>query len=94
MGEHYGRIVRGNDGSVEKIVEAKDCTKEQLEIKEINTVFFVSRINLLFENLKEIGNENVQNEYYLTDLVEIFNRKQLRGQCNDRKRPARNDGSK
>ena len=39
-GEHYGRIVRGNDGSVEKIVEAKDCTKEQLEIKEINTGIF------------------------------------------------------
>lgn len=77
-GEHYGRIVRGNDGSVEKIVEAKDCTKEQLEIKEINTGIFCFKNKLLFENLKEIGNENVQNEYYLTDLVEIFNRKQLR----------------
>ena len=77
-GEHYGRIVRGNDGSVEKIVEAKDCTKEQLEIKEINTGIFCFKNKLLFENLKEIGNENVQKEYYLTDLVEIFNRKQLR----------------
>ena len=39
-GERYGRIVRNSKGDVEKIVEAKDCTPQQLEIKEINTGIF------------------------------------------------------
>lgn len=77
-GERYGRIVRGTQGNVEKIVEAKDCTDEQLAITEINTGIFCFKNKLLFENLKDIGNENNQKEYYLTDLVEIFNRKGLR----------------
>lgn len=73
-GERYGRIVRNAKQEVEKIVEAKDCTKEELEIKEINTGIFCFNNQLLFEGLKEIKNENAQNEYYLTDLVEIFNK--------------------
>ena len=71
-GERYGRIVRDAAGNVDRIVEAKDCTKEQLEIREINTGIFCFKNQLLFENLQEIGNDNAQNEYYLTDLVEIF----------------------
>lgn len=74
-GEKYGRIVRDENGHVEKIVEAKDCSNEELEIKEINTGIFCFKNKLLFEGLKEIKNDNVQNEYYLTDLVEIFNKK-------------------
>lgn len=77
-GERYGRIVRDAAGNVDRIVEAKDCTKEQLEIREINTGIFCFKNQLLFENLQEIGNDNAQNEYYLTDLVEIFNRKGMR----------------
>lgn len=72
-GARYGRIVRNEKGLVEKIVEAKDCSAEQLEIKEINTGIFCFKNQLLFEGLKEIKNENAQNEYYLTDLLEIFN---------------------
>ena len=63
---------------VEKIVEAKDCSEEELKIREINTGIFCFKNQLLFENLKEIKNDNAQKEYYLTDLVEIFNRKQYR----------------
>lgn len=77
-GERYGRIVRDAAGNVEKIVEAKDCTPEQLAIREINTGIFCFKNQSLFENLKAIGNENAQKEYYLTDLVEIFNSKGLR----------------
>ena len=72
-GARYGRIVRNEKGLVEKIVEAKDCSEEQLNIKEINTGIFCFKNQLLFEGLKEIKNENAQNEYYLTDLLEIFN---------------------
>ncbi|MEG1475617.1 MAG: bifunctional UDP-N-acetylglucosamine diphosphorylase/glucosamine-1-phosphate N-acetyltransferase GlmU [Longicatena sp.] len=74
-GARYGRIVRNKDGSVEKIVEAKDCSEQELTITEINTGIFCFNNKLLFEGLKEIKNENAQNEYYLTDLVEIFNKK-------------------
>lgn len=76
-GARYGRIVRNEQQMVERIVEAKDCTAEELEIKEINTGIFCFKNELLFEGLKEIGNNNAQNEYYLTDLVEIFRRKSL-----------------
>ena len=62
MGERYGRIVRDAAGNVDRIVEAKDCTKEQLEIREINTGIFCFKNQLLFENLQEIGNDNAQNE--------------------------------
>ena len=71
-GERYGRIVRNVQGGVEKIVEAKDCTAEELTIKEINTGIFCFKNKDLFEGLKKIRNNNAQNEYYLTDLVEIF----------------------
>lgn len=75
-GANYGRIVRNASGHVERIVEAKDCSEAQLDIKEINTGIFCFKNKLLFEGLKEIGNDNAQNEYYLTDLVEIFHKKQ------------------
>lgn len=71
-GERYGRILRNAQGDVERIIEAKDCNEEQLAIKEINTGIFCFDNKRLFEGLKEIKNENAQNEYYLTDLVEIF----------------------
>lgn len=78
-GERYGRIVRDDAGNVVKIVEAKDCTPEELEIKEINTGIFCFKTKDLFAGLKEIKNNNAQNEYYLTDLVEIFHKKGLAG---------------
>ena len=76
-GERYGRIIRNAQGMVEKIVEAKDCSEEELEVKEINTGIFCFNNKALFEGLKEITNSNAQQEYYLTDLVEIFNKKDL-----------------
>lgn len=74
-GESYGRIIRDKDGHVEKIVEAKDCTTEEYAMNEINTGLYVFKNKQLFEGLKEIKNDNAQQEYYLTDLVEIFNHK-------------------
>ena len=71
--QKYGRVVRDEDGNIEKIVEFKDCTPRQLAIKEINTGIYCVKTDLLFKHLDEITNENAQNEYYLTDLIEIFN---------------------
>lgn len=75
-GARYGRIIRDDKNHVVKIVEAKDCSEEELKVCEINTGLFCFNNQLLFESLEEIKNDNAQNEYYLTDLVAIFNQKQ------------------
>jgi bifunctional UDP-N-acetylglucosamine pyrophosphorylase/glucosamine-1-phosphate N-acetyltransferase len=71
--QKYGRVVRDEEGNIEKIVEFKDCTPRQLAIKEINTGIYCVKTHQLFKHLDEITNDNNQNEYYLTDLIEIFN---------------------
>lgn len=76
-GGNYGRIVREKTGQVKKIVEAKDCDEQEKTITEINTGLFVFKTKALFDGLKELKNDNAQKEYYITDLVEIFNRKGL-----------------
>ena len=74
----YGRILRNPEGWLERIVEEKDASEEEKKIREINTGIFCVRARFLTEGLKEIGKENAQGEYYLTDLVEIARRKELR----------------
>ncbi len=74
----YGRILRGEEGWLEKIVEEKDATEEERLIREINTGIYCARASFLREGLKEIGKDNAQGEYYLTDLVEVARRKALR----------------
>lgn len=68
----YGRIIRQSDGSVAKIVEHKDATNEEREICEINTGIFCFDNQKLFQALKRVNNNNVQGEYYLTDVIEIL----------------------
>ena len=68
----YGRIVRGEDGKLADIVEEKDCTPAQKEIKELNVGIYVFKAKLLFEGLKQLKNNNAQGEYYLTDKPKIF----------------------
>ncbi len=70
----YGRIIRNTNGDVEKIVEFKDATNEQKNIKEINTGIYCFDAESLFASLKKINNKNNQNEYYLTDTLEILNK--------------------
>jgi bifunctional UDP-N-acetylglucosamine pyrophosphorylase/glucosamine-1-phosphate N-acetyltransferase len=74
----YGRIVRNPQGWLEKIVEERDAAAEEKRIAEINTGIYCVKAPFLMEGLKEIGQENAQKEYYLTDLVEIARRKGLR----------------
>ncbi len=69
----YGRIVRNRDGTVRKIVEEKDTNVYEEEIKEINTGIYVFDCQRMLEALEQVDNANSQNEYYLTDVVEIFN---------------------
>lgn len=67
----YGRIIREN-GNIIDIIEDKDCTPEQKEIKELNVGVYVFKSNVLFENLNKLKNNNAQGEYYLTDVPKIL----------------------
>lgn len=69
---NYGRIIRGPDHQIIRIVEKKDALPEELKIKEINTGTFCFEKSALFTALKEVKAENAQKEYYLTDTVHIL----------------------
>jgi bifunctional UDP-N-acetylglucosamine pyrophosphorylase/glucosamine-1-phosphate N-acetyltransferase len=74
----YGRVVRGGEDTLLKIVEHKDASPEELTIDEINSGLYCFERGPLFDALREIDRSNAQNEYYLTDVVEKMNRG---GQC-------------
>ena len=67
----FGRIVRRGD-AVERIVEAKDCTPEQLAIDEMNAGIYAYDERALRAAIARVGNANAQGEYYLTDTVELL----------------------
>jgi UDP-N-acetylglucosamine diphosphorylase/glucosamine-1-phosphate N-acetyltransferase len=69
----YGRIVRSADGKLNKIVEQKDTNDEEKAIKEINSGTYCFTTKDLFSALKQIKPNNVQKEYYLTDVIGIMN---------------------
>ena len=68
----YGRIVRGADGFVLRIVEGTDATSDELAIREINTSIYVFRAAALWPALDRLRPKNPQGELYLTDAVEIL----------------------
>jgi bifunctional UDP-N-acetylglucosamine pyrophosphorylase / glucosamine-1-phosphate N-acetyltransferase len=65
----YGRIVRDADGQVTAIVEHKDATPQQLEIREVNSGLMAAPAGRLREWLLGLGRNNTQREYFLTDVV-------------------------
>ncbi|MGM0126242.1 bifunctional protein GlmU [Enterococcus sp. AZ194] len=68
----YGRILRDHVGIVKKIVEQKDATIEEARVQEINTGTYCFDNEALFDALTRVGTNNVQGEYYLTDIIEIL----------------------
>lgn len=68
----YGRIIRNQHDEVTKIVEQKDASDFEQQVKEINTGTYVFDNKRLFEALKNITTNNAQGEYYLTDVIGIF----------------------
>jgi UDP-N-acetylglucosamine diphosphorylase/glucosamine-1-phosphate N-acetyltransferase len=68
----YGRIVRSKEGNVRKIVEEKDASKKEREIREINSGIYVFDKAKLFECLPKVSSRNAQGEYYLTDVFDLF----------------------
>lgn len=70
--EGFGRIVRNENGDIERIVEHKDASEEERRIKEVNSGTYCFNIEHLLRALKNINNNNAQGEYYLTDAIEIL----------------------
>ncbi|MBP1705070.1 MAG: UDP-N-acetylglucosamine diphosphorylase/glucosamine-1-phosphate N-acetyltransferase [Chloroflexi bacterium] len=66
-----GRVVRGEDGSIERIVEAKDATPDELAIDEINAGFYAFDAAWLRRRIGDLHPSPVTGEYYLTDLVAL-----------------------
>ena len=65
----YGRIVRSAGGRVERIVEHKDASPEELAIREVNVGFLATKVSRLRAWLGRVNNRNAQGEYYLTDVI-------------------------
>ncbi len=71
----YGRIIKDDLGNLLKIVEHKDCNEEELKIKEFNSGFIVINGDALKNSIKELDQDNLQGEMYLTDIFEIIQSK-------------------
>jgi len=65
----YGRVLRDNAGSVYRIVEQKDATRKELAVDEVNTGLMAAPAGRLKGWLARLSNDNAQGEYYLTDVV-------------------------
>lgn len=82
-GGSYGRVLREEDGSFQRIVEARDCTPEQAAVTEVNTGTYVFHVPALLSVLNELNQDNAQGELYLTDVPALLKARGLRvGLCN------------
>jgi bifunctional UDP-N-acetylglucosamine pyrophosphorylase/glucosamine-1-phosphate N-acetyltransferase len=72
----YGRIVRSR-GRITRIVEERDASPTQRQIKEINSGIYAFDLAPLFDALRSIASQNAQGEFYLTDLIAIYRRRKL-----------------
>lgn len=67
----YGRVIRDNTGGVVKIIEQKDASPEEKQVREVNTGIYCFECDGLFEALGLLSPDNAQGEYYLTDIIEV-----------------------
>ena len=67
----YGRIIRTDSGAFSSIVEHRDASEEELEIKEVNAGVYVFDYELIKDSLTKIAAQNAAGEKYLTDALEI-----------------------
>ncbi len=68
----YGRVIRQADQSFSRIIEEKDATEEERQIREINSGIYCFQAGMVFELLQKINTNNAQGEYYLTDVLELI----------------------
>ena len=70
----YGRIIRDEEGKVSRIAEFKDCTPEEISIREVNVGVYSVPLAFLETAIPQIDNQNDAGEYYFTDIIAIANR--------------------
>lgn len=68
----YGRVLRDEKGDVIRIVEHKDASEAERQVREINSGTYVFDAKALFAALNRVTNDNAQGEYYLPDVIEIL----------------------
>jgi len=69
---NYGRIIRDQNNHILAIKEAKDCTPNERRIQEFNSGIYCFKTQELLSSITHIQTNNAQNEYYLTDMIEIL----------------------
>lgn len=76
----WARVLRDRNGNFEAIVEGKDCTPEQAQIKELFSGVMVFNSKSLFSVLPQMGCNNVQHEYYVTEVPELMRKQGMKVQ--------------
>jgi UDP-N-acetylglucosamine diphosphorylase/glucosamine-1-phosphate N-acetyltransferase len=74
---NYGRIIRDQHNHILAIKEAKDCTPNERLIQEFNSGIYCFKTDELLKSIAHIQTNNAQNEYYLTDMIEILRNQSL-----------------
>jgi bifunctional UDP-N-acetylglucosamine pyrophosphorylase/glucosamine-1-phosphate N-acetyltransferase len=74
----YGRIIRGVNGTLERIIEERDASEEEREVTEINSGVYVFDLTKLRAALGRLSASNAQGELYLTDVIEILRKEKER----------------
>lgn len=75
---NFGRIIRGTDKKIIEIVEAKDLSDGHSRILEFNPGYYCFKADWLWQNIDKLSNNNIQEEYYLTDLIDLaFSQKKV-----------------
>jgi len=68
----YGRVIRNPNGSLNKIVEHKDSNDSELAVNEINAGIYIFNCKTLFRLISQVSNKNIQQEYYLPDVLTLI----------------------
>jgi bifunctional UDP-N-acetylglucosamine pyrophosphorylase/glucosamine-1-phosphate N-acetyltransferase len=68
----YGRVIRGREGRVTRIIEEADASDEERAVDEVNTSVYCFRLGVLSPALRRLQPTNAQGEYYLTDVIEVL----------------------
>lgn len=68
----YGRVIRGRNGTVVRVVEQADATEEEAAVDEVNTSIYAFRRSVVAPALRRLRPDNAQGEYYLTDVVGVL----------------------
>ena len=67
----YGRVLRDPDGAVAGVVEERDASAAEREVREVNVGLYAASAGFLFDAIERVGNDNSQGEYYLPDIVGV-----------------------